>query len=570
MFVPSRELGNFLVDARAISRADLLRAQEEVGDGNLFDVLLMRNMVAEDELRRAAAHVLGVPFREVTHEEIEPDALLLVPEPLARTHSLVVFKTREHEAHVLLLNLDDLAHLRFLEEERHLSLKPHLTDRASIKRALMIHQKHLKERYAQRLRSADPEAALEALLSHAMLSRAQQIYLDRVEGDLRVRYRVGGAVLEAMRLPAQATSLMSRLKELAGLSFTLNTPQEGRFKVELKGGERLRVGVFTLRSQTGESMMLGLASEKVSKSGFTLEALGLHGDSLNAAHEIIAAPSGLVLVASPKAGGKTTTLYTLLDMASGPHGLAMSVEEKIELLLPHVSQVEVKRELGLDTSATLRAALKHSPDVVMIGDIKDEETAALATSAASRGALVFAGIKVASAEKALGRSRAGEAIQKMLSLGVEPLVLAATLRGVFAQHVVRKLCAHCKVARTLMRAEAAPLEDHANFGRVLGALKAEGVVDGSTQWKDVEFFDAKGCNECEDGYKGNVGIFEVLPATAITKELMLTDIGEEGGLPAGRQGRLAGEIPLSIVEDALFKAAAGQTSLDEVASLIEN
>jgi len=556
MFVPGSELRDFLLDARLVSRADLARLEEEAVEKSLtlYEMLRAGSLVPEDELVRAAAHILGVPFKELRHEEIEPQALLLVPEPLSRAHSVVVFRTQGGKAHALLLDTDDMEHLQFLEQEHHLRLVPHLTDRASIKRALIVHQKHLKEKYAERLKSASAEEAADALLSHALLARANEIYLESgASGDVRIRYRIKGVLREAMLLPAQAKLLLGKFKELANLSFTLPTPQEGRFKVTLKNGELLRVGVFTLYGTGGESMLLHLTPEASVRKGFTLESLGLHGESLSATHDILSARSGLVLVASPQGGGKTTTLYTLLDLASNPHTLAVSVEEKIEFVLPAVMQVEVRRDLGQTYASTLRAALKHNPDIVMVGEIKDEETAMLAATASSRGILVLAGVKTQSASKA---------IQKILSFDVPPLLLSAVLKGVVAQTVVRKLCQHCKGARVLSRAEIAPLEDAANFGRVLGSLKAEGAVDAGAQWKEVAFAEARGCAQCDDGYRGMLGVFEVLPVFAITRELILDE--KKAKDPLYKE-----DVPLSIVEDAIFKAAAGQTSLDEVVSILE-
>jgi type II secretory ATPase GspE/PulE/Tfp pilus assembly ATPase PilB-like protein len=239
---------------------------------------------------------------------------------------------------------------------------------------------------------------------------------------------------------------------------------------------------------------------------------------------------------------------------AAPHTLAVSVEEKIEFLLPSVTQVEVRRDLGQTYASTLRSALKHNPDIVMIGEIKDEETAILAASAASRGTLVLAGIKVASAAKA---------IQKMLSYDGSPLLLSAVLRGVVAQQVVRKVCPHCKNMKTLTRAEATPLEEHTHFGRILAALKGEGVVDSSAQWKEISFAEPKGCALCEGGYEGTVGIFEVLPVSAITRELILDE--KKAKDPLYKE-----DMPLSLAEDAVFKAAAGQTTLDEVANLLNS
>ena len=527
-----------MLDSRLLDRAQLedFSARAEVSDEGLYTLLMKEAAVHEDELRRAAAHVLGVPFVLLAHEDIEPEALELVPEPLARTHSLATFARSGPVVDVLLLDLDSLEHIKFLEEEQQLSLVPHLTDRVSFKRALLIYQKRLKEKYGDRLKSVEDERATDALLSHALLSRAHEIHLEPrlAPGgqELRVRYRTGSMLYDAMSLPKQTANIVGRLKELANLSFTLPVPQEGRFKVMLQNGEHVRVRVATLPAHSGEKITLHLAREAAGKKGFTLSSLGLHGQGLDDVHDALTKKSGLVLVAAPRGGGKTTTLYTLLDSLASPYLSLASVEEKIEVPLAHVTQTQIKKELGLTYASALRATLRQKPDVVMIGEIASEDVAGLAASAASRGTLVLAGIDASSAK---------EAIEKMISLGVPERLLNAVLSIVIGQRVVKKVCVKCKEEYTLSRAEAAPLERDADFGRVLASLKAEGVVEESKQWKEMLFTRGIGCSSCEGGYTGLVGLQEV----------------------AGKDG----EAPLSIVEDGLFKAAQGLTSIEEVKSL---
>src|SRR3569623_716607 len=203
-----------------------------------------------------------------------------------------------------MLNTDDLSELNFLETEYHLRPVPHLSDRASLKRALLIHQKHLKERFAQKLKS-DAAVSLEALVSHALLSRASEIHLEpTVGGQMHARYRIGRTLHDAMMLPAQARSLVSLLKESAGLSLTLTTPQEGRFKILLQGNEAVRLGVNTLPSVRGERVLIHLALEAAGRRGFTRDSLGLHGKALEEPRGMLEAPR-LVLVASPAGSGKT-------------------------------------------------------------------------------------------------------------------------------------------------------------------------------------------------------------------------------------------------------------------------
>lgn len=554
MYVPPKALGSFLIDARLLTRAQLESFESTAARSGeaLYTLLHTNAAVQEDELRRAAAFVLGVPFVQVGHGDIQPEALMLVPEPLARTNSLAAVSRAGNAVKVLLLDLDALESVKFLEDQQ-LTLIPHLTDRASLKRALLAQQKELRTRYGDRLKNPEDAAALDALLSHASASRASEVHLEpRKTADLghelRVRYRSGGALYDAMMLGAQTANISSRIKELANLSFTMSVPQEGRFKVALRNGEQLRVRTHILPVHGGEKIMLHLARESTGQKGFTLDTLGMHGETLDLVHDMLARRTGLILVATPPGGGKTTLLYTLLDMIASPYISAVSVEEEMEVSLAHVMQVPVRRDIGLTYPAALRAALKQKPDVLMIADIADEDTAGLAAGAASRGTLVLAGIEANSA---------AEALEKMLSLNVPPALLAAVFLGAIGQRLVRQVCPHCKEEYTLSRIEAAPLEGAADFGRVLAALKTEGIVEQDKQWKGMLFSRGTGCSKCEGGYTGSIGLQEVLQNSARIKEHII-----QGG--AAADFKKVAHIPLSIVEDGLFKAAQGLTSIEEV------
>lgn len=536
MFVPNRELGDFLLDARLISRAELddllARAAESE---SLYALVEKSGTVGEDELRRAAAQALGVSFISVAHEDISQEALMLVPEPLSRSASLAAFKQEGGDLHVMLLDMDDLPHLKFLEEEHLLRVVPHLTDRASLKRALLIYQRALGGMYAARFKSGDSEILLDALISHALLSRASEVHLEPEESvgqsRLSVRYRMGEALHSAMAISADARALAGELKKLANLSFTLATPQEGKFKVALRSGESVRVRVATLPTARGEKITLHIRREHAAGKNFTLGSLGIHGETLELLHEALGKKSGLLLVAGPAGSGKTTLIYTLLDYLSNPARSAITVEEKIEMPLPLATQTTVRRDLGQTYASSVRAALKHHPDILVIAELCDEDTAHLAASAASRGILVIAGIEA---------NGASEGIERLLSYNIDPLSLDTTLRAAVGTRVVRKICPHCKEEYHLSRAEAAPIEQAANFGKVLAALKAEGVVEEGKQWKELLFARATGCSQCKDGYLGEIGLQEI---------------------------QTQGEAPLNILEDGLFKAAQGLTSIEEVRAL---
>ncbi|MBC7836389.1 Flp pilus assembly complex ATPase component TadA [Acetobacteraceae bacterium] len=542
MQVDEAGLRDFLIDSGTLSRRQL----SDIGETNapLYDTLLSRGIISQDELRRAVAGVSGVPFVVLGHDDIATEALLYIPEPIARTHNLAGFRVQGGDLEVALLDLEDLSAITFLQEERGVRILPRLTTADSLKRALIAYHKHLKEKFADSLRSkSDPIGAADALLAHAMLHRASAIHISAREfprlaedsprfseagvesrrvsgqGELLVRYRINGKMFDAMTLPREAAGIIERFKELANISLTLPTPQEGSFRARSGVQEEMRVRVSTMPNMHGERAVLQLTpvAGTLSRKGFTLESLGFHGESLESVYRTLSNSSGLVLVEGSEGSGKTTTLYTLLDILSTPHRLLATIEEHIGLHLPHTEQMEVRPEIGLTMDAGLRAILKQDPHVVMIDSIRDTKTAALAASAASRGAFVLAGTQ-----------------ENFKDAGAKMLLRT---------RVVGKVCQNCKENYHLSRTEAAPFDGKANFGRVLTALKEEGIISNEVQWKDLLFSHAVGCTECDSGFTGALGLQEV----------------EVGGKIAG----------LTLAEDGLFKVIQGLTTIEEVTRAIE-
>ena len=559
-------LGDFLVDRGLLSRRSIDDTLGQAEGKPLYEALQGLGLIDEDELRRAAAHAMGVLFVEIPRHEIEPGALFLIPEPLARAHNLMAYRLGERGLEVALLDLADLQAL----EPLHLSHKvlPRLTSRKSLTHGLIYYQKLLKEKFAAILGHGGD--AVEALLHHALLSRAHGVHIDLKTTGTLVRYRIGHALNDAMELPAHVgKTLADKLKLLAKLlpaspehqrgEPTSRTVQEGRFKFEVRdnlpatqAGERHAVHVFSGTTALGERLTLRLARESAGHGGFTLEALGLHGKAQEDLNAALFGGPGLVVVAGPVGSGVTTLLYTLLDLLSTPHHALATVEETVEHRLPHVMQVETDTAAGVDTEAALRAVLKTDPSVVMVANLGDSRAAALAASAAARGVLVLAGIEARSAT---------DGVEKLSELGVQPLTLASTLRAVVATRVVTKLPADA-VRYFPTRTEFTPLEVYADFGRILAALKEEGAIADGTRWKYIAFVRSRGGEEAAGA--GLIGLQEVLPITEPIKELIYRGAG---AVDIEVEARAEGI--LSIIEDGLFKAAQGITSIEEVSRLLE-
>jgi len=467
----------------------------------------------DDEARHALAHELGVPFVTLERDDISTDALQLLPEPLCRAHNLVAYKESGDTLEVALLDLAGLEALEPLRAQLRKKIVPRLTTRDSLRRALVLYQKILKEKYGEKLlRESNPRKALETLLRHAVAQRASEIHIETSPKGVLVRYRHGRALREAMLLPAAAAGIIGAVRSLAGTG-SKTLPQEGRFALDLGSGTGVSARVSSMPVAGGEKLVMRLMREDSGAKGYTLEGLGLHGAGAETLYNTLHALRGLVLVAGGAGSGRTTLLYTLLDLLNTPELSLSSVEEQVAQRLPHVAQTAVTGDLTM--AAALRAALRQDPDVVMLDSISDRETADLAAAAAARGVLVLAGTANESA------------------------VPGATL--VVRTALVRKLCdKQTRGTRTLERRHLEPLEPRADFAKVLAALKEEGRVAQTAAWKDLGFAQVSGCSECDGGYRGMTGLFEVI----------------SGGEPA-----------LNLFEDALFKAATGQTSVAEALRL---
>jgi type IV pilus assembly protein PilB len=485
---------------------------------------LKNEFLGEDEIRREAAYQSGIPFIILTKDDISPESLYLIPEPLARARNIVAYRHGDGEIEVALLDINDLSAVDFLRAK--MKVRPRLTNRDSLKRALLMYQKQLKEKFAG-LVEKGIEAA-DSLLRHALQHNATHIHLEPSAAAILVRYRINGILHEAMRLPEHANEfIQQRIKSLAKLFPITTTAQEGKFKLE-HNGEQVTVRISTIPSAAGEKMLLRLARESHGQKGFTLPSLGFHGEGLEHIHELLHLRKGLVVVSGPKESGTTTTLYTLLDELNNPGVAIATIEEKVEFSLPHVAQTQTRSDVGLDLLAGLRAILRSDPDIIMVSDIGRREVAELAALSAKRGIFVLAGMEARSPAK------------------VGAIFEPHSPRAIINQRLVRKLCGECKEAYRPARGDFDIFEEGANFGRALFALKEEGFVGKDTAWKELDFYRVKnngeGCSQCDDGYKGRLGVHEIIEDESQA---------------------------LNLIEDGIFKAAQGLTSLEEVVYLAQ-
>lgn len=581
MHLTSDQLKNFLKDARIVSPKELDEAESIARKRSisLGAALLDAGLITEDDLRRVKANILGVPFVNLENQPIEKKVLRLIPEPIARTHNIVAFKESGNNLEVAMLDVDDLASIGFIRKKTGLKILPRVTSVASIKYALQLYQKDLKtefgdilEKEASTLKTItqgeDAEMSegdlkklaeelpvvrvVDTLLKHAIIQDASDIHIEPMEEQLLVRYRIDGILHDAMTLPKTvAPNITARIKVLANLKLDeKRLPQDGRFKVE-NGPDRVSFRVSVLPTSFGEKTVMRLLRE--SSEGFTLEDLGFHGESLERIHRATKQTTGLILTTGPTGSGKTTTLYTLLDILNTPEVNISTVEDPIEYQMPRINQTQVRPDIGFTFSMGLRTLVRQDPDIIMVGEIRDTETASLAVNASLTGHLVLS---------TLHTNSAAGAIPRLIDMKVEPFLIVSTVKIVIGQRLVRRLCKE-REEYFLTPEEIATLSASVDLERVLGFLKLERIVPESATWSTIPLYRPKASKECEDGYKGRIGIHEVLYVTTAIRELVMrsatsSEIEEQ----AKKDGMM------TMIEDGIYKAAQGLTTVEEVLRVI--
>ncbi|PSO46526.1 MAG: hypothetical protein BRC24_01525 [Parcubacteria group bacterium SW_4_46_8] len=534
-------------------------------------------------MRRVQAHVFGIPFVDLKEKQIDVDVLSLIPEPIARNHNIIAYKQGEDALEVAMLDVDDLKAIDFVEKKTGYTIKPRLTDEESVRSALLQYQQSLQSEFGDIIQEQskeieDSEIAavdqedediseeelkdmaedlpvvriVDTLLKHAILQDASDIHIEPMEEKVLVRYRIDGVLHDAMTLPDEAaSSIAARIKILAKLKLDeKRLPQDGRFKMETKGRE-VSFRVSILPTQYGEKIVLRLLRQNV--AGFTLESLGFHGEGLDRVHWATKQKTGMVLTCGPTGSGKTTTLYTILDILNTPKVNISTLEDPVEYQMKRINQTQVKPDIGFDFSTGLRSLVRQDPDIIMVGEIRDAETASLAINAALTGHLVLS---------TLHTNSAAGAIPRLLDMGAKSFLIVSTIRVIIGQRLVRLIQGE-KEEYFLDDEQLAELNEIADMDRVLKKLQEENEVDASADWSDVSFYRVPEEADPEKVYSGRRGIQEVLQVTETIKEMISADAtADEIEQQAKDEGML------TMAEDGIFKAAKGFTTLEEVLRVV--
>ncbi len=576
MKVDSKQLKLFLLDGGLISADEVEVAEKKAEKENksLAEVLVSENKITEDEIRRLQAYILGIPFVNLKDEKIEFSVLSLIPEPIARTHNIVAYRREGNKLEVAMLDPQDLETIDFIKKKSNLKILPRLTDMKSLRKALLQYQKSLQAEFGDIIQK---EAAtlkivsdkgeeinkedlkklaedvpviriVDTLLRHAILQRASDIHIEPMEDKVLARYRIDGILHDAMTLPKNtAAGIIARIKVLAKLKLDeKRLPQDGRFRIETPE-ERVSFRVSILPVYNGEKAVLRLLREGA--KGFSLESLGFLPSQTEDVQYTIKKPTGMILVTGPTGSGKTTTLYTLLDILNSPEINISTIEDPIEYQMTRINQTQVKPDIGFTFSSGLRSLVRQDPDIIMVGEIRDNETASLAINASLTGHLVLS---------TLHTNSAAGSIPRLIDMKVEPFLLVSTLSIIIAQRLVRKLCSE-KEKYFLSKSQIENLKRSVDMDKLLETMKKEKIIKPKDNWSSIAFYKPKVSNECSDGYKSRIGIHEILKMSETIKSLIMSHATSD---EIEKQAKKEGMI--TMFEDGIIKAAQGITSIEEV------
>ncbi|MBI2050169.1 MAG: Flp pilus assembly complex ATPase component TadA [Candidatus Staskawiczbacteria bacterium] len=581
MDVEPQRLKKFLLDAELITEEkfnEALKKSQKLNK-NVGSVLISEGLIEQEKLTKFQAYLLGIPFVNIGKEPILPEILNIIPEQIARAHNIIAFRKQDNNLEVAMLDPEDLITIEFIKKtDPLLKILPRLTTPEGVRNALNQYQKSLgmefanlkigeesinhikeekfddgkKEELAKAAQELPVIGIVDTLLKHAVLQEASDIHVEPMEKEIAVRFRIDGILHNVMALPISiAQAIVARVKVISNLKLDEHRlPQDGRFKIETDD-YKYSVRVSVLPVFNGEKIVMRLLSEDTKTQ--SLEKLGFVGKALEKIRDNLIRPTGMILITGPTGSGKTTTLYAMMDILNTPAVNISTIEDPVEYRMPRINQTQVNTTVGLTFASGLRALVRQDPNIIMVGEIRDSETANLAINAALTGHLVLS---------TLHTTEAAGAIPRLIDMGAEPFLISSTLNVVVAQRLVRKL--HGDKEKYKLKAEhLESLARYCDLDRVLKILKEEKLVKSSGTLKDIELYKPKPSKDSSSGYKGRIGIFEVLQVNEEIKNLIVQKVPtKEITLQAKKEGMR------TIVEDGFVKAVQGLTSIEEVLRVI--
>jgi type IV pilus assembly protein PilB len=594
-------LAKLLVDSGKIKKEQLtqLKEQATAEKKKLQDLVLKSALISEKDLTKLYAKEIDVPYVELNPKEIEREVLRLLPERIARQYSVVVFGVDEKSKKLLAMeDPDDVQAVGFLQKQLGTDVKIYIAPSSNIQSAIEQYRGNMSSELTKVISDDDDEdddgkdneeevseedlaedspiaQTVNLIIEYAVKAGASDIHIEPREGYVSVRYRVDGVLREANKLPKKVMgALISRIKILASLKIDEHrAPQDGRFKIGA-AGQAFALRVSTLPIMDGEKVVMRILDE--STQALTLQDLGYWGHSKETIERAIVQPYGMILVTGPTGSGKSTSLFSVLSMLNRPDVNISTIEDPVEYRVVGANQTQVNPVAGMTFVNGLRALLRQDPNVIMVGEVRDGETANLAIQAALTGHLVFS---------TLHTNNAATCLPRLLDMGVEPFLIASTVRAVVGQRLVRRLCVECRENVTPDEAVIKQVHqifhtDQPEIMKLVHKLEQQALEQGigkanptkktKTSTAELSTSDNKimrlwkahdgGCDSCNHtGYKGRMGIYEVLENNSEIQKLIVSNSTSENLQIEAIKGGM-----VTMQTDGFIKALRGQTSIEEI------
>lgn len=536
----------------------------------LFSYVLEHKLISADVLYGLVANFYQLPMVDLRNENIRKDILFLIPEPIAQTHDLIAFGQADNKIKIATSDPTDLQTLEFIKKKVQTEIELYVTTPDSIKEALKQYHQSLEAEFENLSENKEDEAGesqekdlkklaqdlpiirvVDTLLEYAIFESASDIHIEPTETSVIIRYRIDGILHEVMTLPKVLQSgLVARIKVLANLKLDEHRlPQDGRFKLS-NTQYKISFRVSVIPVYDGEKIVMRLLNE--SAKALDLEDLGMQKEPLEVLKANIDKPHGIILVTGPTGSGKTTTLYTIMNKLNKPEINISTIEDPIEYRMPRINQSQVNPKISFTFANGLRSLLRQDPNIIMVGEIRDKETAEIAINAAMTGHLVLSTVHT---------NDVASTPQRLINMGVQPFLIGSTTNLIIAQRLVRKICKNCIVSYNLEKATVSELARHFNINDVLAFLTDQGLISKkTTSLESILFYKGKGCKQCsQTGYKGRIGIYEVVEITPKIAEL----ITQKGTVEQIQSEALKNKM-ISLNQDGFIKAIKAITSVEEV------
>ena len=578
-----------LLERSGVATKEQIAAIKEEGVRSrrpLQDIVINNQLMDEKTLAQAFADYAHIPFIEINPDDIDLEIMNRIPERIARQYNAVLFGIDEDETMQLAMDdPDDVQAVSFIQKEIGENTKIYIATHSNILACLENYRGDVNQELNEviNIQREDQQEAeqvtnesdiaedspiaqtINLLLEYAIRSNASDIHIEPREEFVQIRYRIDGVLKEVNRLPRNVIgALISRIKILSNLKIDeRRVPQDGRFKIKV-AGKQYALRVSTLPIADGEKVVMRILDE--SNQAVTLQDLGYWGHSLDVINTALTEPNGMVLVTGPTGSGKSTSLFSVLTILNTPDVNISTIEDPVEYKIPGVNQTQTNAKAGMTFASGLRALLRQDPNIIMVGEIRDGETANLGVQAALTGHLVFS---------TLHTNNAATTLPRLLDMGIEPFLIASTVKAVVGQRLVRRLCTNCRQQydpsheeiETVIRLFNLPEDKDFSYIHDLDTKAAEQGVGQDTPSstdkntiKKLWRASPDGCDECSHtGYKGRIGIYEVLDNSLAIQKLIISNATSNQ-----IQDVAIDEGMVTMQTDGLIKALRGNTTIEEV------